>query len=157
PAASQGPARQAGHRAAALSQDHPRPRLFLARPPRLSRGGAADHQRRFLEYETGLQHPARPRTNSPADRVWLGRRRVVGVRDGKARGAPRPPANIPGGERGMSSWTVLDLFSGAGGMSYGFHANPSFQLVGAVDAQVGKPSSGPGALGCNDTYEANIG
>lgn len=54
-------------------------------------------------------------------------------------------------------WSVVDLFSGAGGMSYGFHAHPDFQMVGAADAQMGKPSSGPGTLGCNATYEANIG
>jgi DNA (cytosine-5)-methyltransferase 1 len=54
-------------------------------------------------------------------------------------------------------WTVLDLFSGAGGMSYGFHAHPAFRVVGAVDAQVGKPSTGPGTLGCNLSYQANIG
>ena len=53
--------------------------------------------------------------------------------------------------------TVADLFSGAGGMSYGFHAHPAFELVGAVDAQVGKPSSGRGTLSCNSTYEANMG
>lgn len=54
-------------------------------------------------------------------------------------------------------WTVVDLFSGAGGMSYGFHAHPDFAVVGAVDAQLGKPSSGRGALGCNASYLANIG
>jgi DNA (cytosine-5)-methyltransferase 1 len=54
-------------------------------------------------------------------------------------------------------WTVVDLFSGAGGMSCGFHRHPSFQLVGAVDAQIGKPSSGAGTLDCNRTYQANIG
>jgi DNA (cytosine-5)-methyltransferase 1 len=41
-------------------------------------------------------------------------------------------------------WTVIDLFSGAGGMSFGFHAHPGFRVVGAVDAEVGKPSSGIG-------------
>jgi DNA (cytosine-5)-methyltransferase 1 len=51
----------------------------------------------------------------------------------------------------------VDLFSGAGGMSYGFHAHPDFTVVGAVDAQLGKPSSGPGTLGCNASYRANIG
>jgi DNA (cytosine-5)-methyltransferase 1 len=55
------------------------------------------------------------------------------------------------------SWSVVDLFSGAGGMSYGFHAHPGFQVIGAVDAQLGKPSSGRGTLGCNVSYEANIG
>ena len=55
------------------------------------------------------------------------------------------------------TWTVADLFSGAGGMSFGFRAHPRFELVGAVDAQVGKPSSGRGTLGCNETYEANVG
>ncbi len=57
----------------------------------------------------------------------------------------------------MSDWPVLDLFSGAGGMSYGFHARPPFRVVGAVDVEFGKPSSGAGALECNRTYEANIG
>src|SRR3984885_15570802 len=59
----------------------------------------------------------------------------------------------PGGSR----WSVVDLFSGAGGMSYGFHAHPGFQVIGAVDAQLGKPSSGRGTLGCNISYRANIG
>ena len=54
-------------------------------------------------------------------------------------------------------WSVVDLFSGAGGMSYGFHAHPDFQVVGAADAQLGKPSSGRGTLGCNVSYRANIG
>lgn len=56
-----------------------------------------------------------------------------------------------------SRWTVVDLFSGAGGMSYGFHAHPSFEVIAAVDAQVGKPSSPAGTLECNHTYEANMG
>jgi DNA (cytosine-5)-methyltransferase 1 len=54
-------------------------------------------------------------------------------------------------------WTVIDLFSGAGGMSYGFHAHSNFKLVGAADAEIGKPSTGFGALDCNGTYEANLG
>jgi DNA (cytosine-5)-methyltransferase 1 len=54
-------------------------------------------------------------------------------------------------------WSVVDLFSGAGGMSYGFHAHAGFRVIGAVDAQLGKPSAGPGTLGCNASYEANIG
>lgn len=53
-------------------------------------------------------------------------------------------------------FTVVDLFSGAGGMSYGFHAHPAFKLVGAVDAQRGKPTSTAG-IECNLTYEANMG
>jgi DNA (cytosine-5)-methyltransferase 1 len=52
---------------------------------------------------------------------------------------------------------VIDLFSGAGGMSYGFHAHPRFELVGAADAEIGKPSTGAGAIDCNATYRANIG
>lgn len=60
--------------------------------------------------------------------------------------------------RGTSEqWTVVDLFSGAGGMSFGFKEHPDFQVVGAADAQFGKPSSGRGTLGCNATYEANVG
>jgi DNA (cytosine-5)-methyltransferase 1 len=54
-------------------------------------------------------------------------------------------------------WKVIDLFSGAGGMSSGFHAHPDFQVVGAADAQLGKPSSKRGTLECNVTYGANIG
>lgn len=54
-------------------------------------------------------------------------------------------------------WTVVDLFSGGGGMSFGFHAHPRFRIVGAVDAQVGKPSSGHGSLQCNSTYMINMG
>jgi len=54
-------------------------------------------------------------------------------------------------------WTVVDLFSGAGGMSCGFSRHPGFKMVGAVDAQIGKPSSGKGTLDCNLTYHANIG
>ncbi|MGA6168613.1 DNA cytosine methyltransferase [Amycolatopsis magusensis] len=52
--------------------------------------------------------------------------------------------------------SVVDLFSGAGGMSYGFFAHPSFEVVGAADLEIGKPSTGAGAIGCNETYEANI-
>ncbi len=54
-------------------------------------------------------------------------------------------------------FNVVDLFSGAGGMSFGFHAHPAFKVVGAADAQIGKPSSAPGSLGCNRTYKLNIG
>jgi len=53
-------------------------------------------------------------------------------------------------------FTVVDLFSGAGGMSFGFASHPAFKIVFAVDAQQGKPSSGPGSLECNSTYSANI-
>ena len=54
-------------------------------------------------------------------------------------------------------WTVIDLFSGAGGMSWGFSRQRGFKLTGAADAQLGKPSATPGSLGCNATYSANIG
>jgi DNA (cytosine-5)-methyltransferase 1 len=56
-----------------------------------------------------------------------------------------------------NQWTVVDLFSGAGGMSYGFHVHPGFKVIGSVDAQVGKPSSVQGSLQCNRSYHANIG
>lgn len=52
---------------------------------------------------------------------------------------------------------VADLFSGAGGASYGFHAHPEFRVIYAADRQNGKPSTGPGTLECNKTYAANIG
>lgn len=56
-----------------------------------------------------------------------------------------------------SPWTVIDLFSGAGGMSCGFRRQAGFRLIGAADAQLGKPSAAPGSLGCNASYSANIG
>ncbi|WP_089083053.1 DNA cytosine methyltransferase [Aquitalea magnusonii] len=52
--------------------------------------------------------------------------------------------------------TFIDLFSGAGGMSFGFHAHPAFQVMAAFDGEFGKPSSGKGKLGCNLTYQSNI-
>jgi len=54
-------------------------------------------------------------------------------------------------------WLVVDLFSGAGGMSCGFSRHPAFDVIGAADAQVGKPSAAAGSLGCNATYRANLG
>ncbi|WP_330239219.1 DNA cytosine methyltransferase [Streptomyces sp. NBC_00525] len=56
-----------------------------------------------------------------------------------------------------TTFQVVDLFSGGGGMSFGFHAHPHFEVIGAADAQLGKPSSPKGSLACNTTYEANIG
>jgi DNA (cytosine-5)-methyltransferase 1 len=56
-----------------------------------------------------------------------------------------------------NQWNVVDLFSGAGGMSCGFHEHEKFRIIGAVDAQNGKPSSGKGTLECNKTYAKNIG
>lgn len=53
--------------------------------------------------------------------------------------------------------TFVDLFSGGGGISFGFHAHSNFKVLGAADAEVGKPSTGHGAIGCNATYEANMG
>ena len=53
--------------------------------------------------------------------------------------------------------SVVDLFSGAGGMSCGFQRHSDFAVAGAVDAQLGLPSSSPGSLGCNASYAASIG
>lgn len=53
--------------------------------------------------------------------------------------------------------SVVDLFSGVGGMSLGFHRHPLFSLAAAADAEVGKPSAGTGTLQCNSVYELNIG
>ncbi|WP_285019660.1 DNA cytosine methyltransferase [Novosphingobium sp. fls2-241-R2A-195] len=53
--------------------------------------------------------------------------------------------------------SVVDLFSGSGGMSTGFHRDGRFEVVGAVDIERGKPSSGDGSTNCNETYKANIG
>ena len=56
-----------------------------------------------------------------------------------------------------SPFTVVDLFSGAGGMSYGFSVHGAFEMIGAADAEIGKPTSGNGRLQCNTTYRNNIG
>lgn len=61
----------------------------------------------------------------------------------------------------MARLKVVDLFSGAGGMSYGFKSRSDiFEIVGAIDFEKGKPGRGksPGSsTGCNPTYERNIG
>ena len=57
----------------------------------------------------------------------------------------------------QEAFTAVDLFSGAGGMSFGFHAHRGFEIVGAADAEIGKPSSRAGTLGCNETYRQNVG
>jgi len=54
-------------------------------------------------------------------------------------------------------FAVVDLFSGAGGMSFGFHKHPSFKIPAAADAELAKPSTGHGKLQCNNTYALNIG
>lgn len=67
------------------------------------------------------------------------------------------PDETPGGQATVSGWSVVDLYSGAGGMSCGFHRHPDFAVVGAADAEIGKPSSGRGSLGCNASFRRNIG
>jgi len=54
-------------------------------------------------------------------------------------------------------FSVVDLFSGAGGMSYGFKAHGAYDMIAAADAEIGKPTSGDGRLQCNETYSNNIG
>jgi DNA (cytosine-5)-methyltransferase 1 len=56
-----------------------------------------------------------------------------------------------------SRFGVVDLFSGVGGMSYGFHRHSDFVLLAAADAEIGKPSMGVGTLQCNSTYKLNTG
>jgi len=56
-----------------------------------------------------------------------------------------------------AEFAVVDVFSGAGGMSYGFYKHPAFRIVAAADAEHGKPSTGEGKLQCNSTYYQNIG
>lgn len=53
-------------------------------------------------------------------------------------------------------YSFVDLFSGCGGMSYGF-TKSDFIPIGAADLEVAKPSMGIGATECNRTYEKNIG
>lgn len=54
-------------------------------------------------------------------------------------------------------WSVADFFSCGGGTSAGFSHRPEFQIVGAVDLELAKPSGGTGASDCNRTYFANHG
>lgn len=56
-----------------------------------------------------------------------------------------------------SPLTFIDLFSGAGGMSSGFFANPKFRVMAVFDGEIGKPSSARGSLGCNETFALNMG
>jgi len=56
-----------------------------------------------------------------------------------------------------AKFSVVDLFSGAGGMSLGFKSHPAFEILAAADAELGKPSSGKGKLQCNSAYEKNLG
>jgi DNA (cytosine-5)-methyltransferase 1 len=56
-----------------------------------------------------------------------------------------------------AQFAIIDLFSGAGGMSYGFHKHPAFRIIAAADAELGKPSTGEGKLQCNKMYVRNIG
>ncbi len=69
----------------------------------------------------------------------------------------RPEAPGDGSGREPGGFSVVDLFSGAGGMSYGFHKHRAFRLIAAADAEIGKPSMGRGSLRCNSTYQRNIG
>src|SRR3954463_1529635 len=68
-----------------------------------------------------------------------------------------PAIDAVTGRSARTRHTVVDLFSGAGGMSCGFHRHPAFALVGAADAEIGKPSAGAGTLGCNASFARNIG
>ncbi|WP_446220570.1 DNA cytosine methyltransferase [Micromonospora sp. IBHARD004] len=81
---------------------------------------------------------------------WDGRSVIVGLRAAAGR------VSVPGYGAAMTA-SVVDLFSGGGGASAGFHAHPAFSVVGAADAQLGKPSSPRGSLSCNLTYAANMG
>lgn len=58
-------------------------------------------------------------------------------------------------------WTVVDLFSGVGGMTWGFHSlDAYYSLVASVDAQRAKPGRGKSAgttTACNPSYASNFG
>lgn len=55
----------------------------------------------------------------------------------------------------LSRWSVADFFSCGGGTSAGFARRPEFEIIGAVDLELAKPSGGQGASDCNATYAAN--
>lgn len=58
-------------------------------------------------------------------------------------------------------WSVVDLFSGVGGMSWGFASlSEFFEIRAAVDAERAKPGRGKSegtSPFCNRSYEANLG
>lgn len=77
--------------------------------------------------------------------------------------ANRPLSALP-----KQPYTVIDLFSGCGGISWGFHSLEGYYVIrGAVDYQVAKPSARYDENGnerehrrgteCNSTYFENIG
>jgi len=79
------------------------------------------------------------------------------MRKRSARRIGEEPSPIAAQSHFGSTYSFVDLFSGAGGMSFGFKSHPAFRPLFAVDAQVGKPSSGMGSLECNASYAANMG
>lgn len=92
------------------------------------------------------------------DNVDLNRSRLLAVAEEKVRFRISSYSAIQKHEKIQEkSFPVIDLFSGAGGMSYGFHRHPSFEVVAAADSELGKPSTGRGKLQCNSTYAKNIG
>jgi DNA (cytosine-5)-methyltransferase 1 len=66
---------------------------------------------------------------------------------------PRTPAVSLLPQDRTTDYTIIDLFSGAGGMSCGFW-QAGFNIKGAIDKQVGKPDE---LTPCNGTYSLNFG
>lgn len=102
-------------------------------------------------------------SQSKRNRTPLDRRRLLSVAEDRVRyrissyGRHIPKVRAVRETDTLEPSAVVDLFSGAGGMSYGFHKHPSFEVVAAADAEMGKPSTGEGKLQCNSTYVQNIG
>ena len=81
----------------------------------------------------------------------------MGMQDSRPNILDDDPSRLPVAQRNDSDWSVMDLFSGCGGMSFGFARRKPFRLIAAVDAEHAKPCEGFGRLDCNHTYETNIG
>jgi DNA (cytosine-5)-methyltransferase 1 len=81
----------------------------------------------------------------------------MGMRNSQHNFPGDDPIRLPFTSVKEADWTVMDFFSGCGGMSCGFARRKPFRLIAAVDAEHAKPCEGFGRLDCNDTYYANIG
>jgi DNA (cytosine-5)-methyltransferase 1 len=81
----------------------------------------------------------------------------VAIACGEGIAARMASASPPSTARRRAQFGLVDLFSGAGGMSCGFVRHPAFRVLAAADAELAKPSMKAGSLQCNATYAANIG
>ena len=144
------------------------PHLLVAEPPCPSRGGEAGKGLWPLvsapSWGTGFWGDW---TSTSVFDIILGRApngqpgaKTATFEDTGALGRPTETVTQRTQMTDPGEWKVLDLFSGAGGMSHGFHIHRRFSVIGAADHEVGKPGRGKSSgtsTYCNPTYKTNIG